>query len=129
MPSFRHLEQVVCTFNTSTSVPSARLKFVSEEIAQLVMTLKVISPSTNLSATPVTVTACAVSQFPGVNVRADVDILPSPVSALVVLMVTLAEGVDSNTTSNEAVPPDSEVRRGCSTKVTDTVAESPATQF
>ena len=58
-----------------------------------------------LSSTPVTVTVCAESQSPVVNVKLAGETVASPVSPEVTSITTLPTGCTSNTTVKVAVPP------------------------
>ena len=64
-----------------------------------------ILPSIILSSTPVTVTVCALSQLPFVNVKFAADTVASPVSPDVTLITTSLSGCASNTTVKVAVVP------------------------
>src|SRR4051812_40610844 len=57
------------------------------------------------SLTPVTVTVCGVLQVTFVNVRDEVDTVPSAVSRLWMGMITSAEGCELRRTVKVAVPP------------------------
>src|ERR1041384_3237863 len=70
-----------------------------------------MSPSFTWSSTPVTVTVWAVFQFAAVNVRLDVDAVPSAGLLLVTGITTFAGGWLAGTTRNVAGPPGSGVTR------------------
>ncbi len=71
------------------------------------VTAVVWPPSTRASSIPVTVTVCAVSQFPLVKVKVEADTVVSPVSAEVMDKTTSDDGWASSTAVNVAVVPDS----------------------
>ena len=62
-------------------------------------------PSSNPSLTPVTVTLWGTSQLDGLNVREEVETVPSSVSCETMLNTTFEAGFLFNTTLKESVIP------------------------
>ena len=79
-------------------------------LSTLKVILKVCSPSTSASSTPVTVTVLAVFQLVVVKVSAP-DTVPSPVSLLEGVTVTSFAGAAASRTWKVAVVPSSPVLR------------------
>ncbi len=84
---------------------------MASPLLTLVVMVKATSPSSTSSSTPVTVTVWAVSQFADVKTTSAGLTVPSDVSELVRVTVTVAVGWELRTTVKLAVPPASVVTK------------------